>query len=117
MKDNSKSPVVMPGPQPDGWISTEDFEHMRSLGMNDPEEYERLKELSTEELMEEYVKDVTPTDNYLSYVVVDDFYSDPDIVREYAMTRDYVPRGEHGAVGHRTNIRKIFKGTKRSLKL
>ena len=43
MKDSSKSPVVMPGPKPDGWISSDDFEHMRSLGMNDPKEYERLK--------------------------------------------------------------------------
>jgi len=112
MKDSSKSPVVMPGPKPDGWISSDDFEHMRSLGMNDPKEYERLKGLSTEELMEEYVEDIRPTDNYLSYIVVDDFYNDPDIVREYALTRDYVPRGEHGAVGHRTHTKKIFKGTK-----
>ena len=34
------TPKIVPAPQPDGWISDKDFRHMKSLGMNDPQEYE-----------------------------------------------------------------------------
>ena len=44
--------------QPDGYISAEDYGEMRALGMDDPKEYERLKNLSVEELMEERVADI-----------------------------------------------------------
>ena len=48
-----------------------------------------------------------------SVVVVDDFYSDPDVIRDYALNQTYQAPGEHGAVGHRCEAgRKIFEGTK-----
>ena len=55
-------PVYIPNIQPDGYISAEDYAAMSALGMDDPKEYERLKEMSTEELMEERVKVVKPTE-------------------------------------------------------
>jgi hypothetical protein len=42
--------------------------------------------------------------------VVEDFYEDPDAVREYALMQTYYP-GE-GAVGHRTRKQFIFDGLK-----
>ena len=46
-------------------------------------------------------------------IVVDDFYSDPDAVREYALSQNYQKPGEHGAVGHRCEEgRKLFEGTR-----
>ena len=107
-----KEEIVIPQIQPDGYISAEDYGKMRALGMDDPKEYERLKNLSVEELMEERVADITPTDSQPSIVVIDNFYSNPDAVRDYAMTREFVERGYHGAVGHRTLTPKHFKGVK-----
>tara|TARA_Y100000356_G_C11212106_1_gene264020 strand:- start:216 stop:968 length:753 start_codon:yes stop_codon:yes gene_type:complete len=107
-----KEEIIIPNIQPDGYISAEDYGHMRSLGMDDPEEYERLKNLSVDELMEERVADVEPSDSELTVLVIDNFYNNPDAVREYAMTRDFVERGYHGAVGHRTLTPKHFKGVK-----
>ena len=107
---------LIPNIQPDGYISNEDFTHMKELGMDDPKEYERLKSLSVDELMEERVADVRPNSGFTpSVIVVDDFYNQPDAVREYALTREYVERGYHGAVGHRTLQPKHFKGVREKL--
>ena len=106
-------PVYIPNIQPDGYISAEDYAAMSALGMDDPKEYERLKEMSTEELMEERVKVVKPTEGFTpSIIVVDNFYNNPEAVRDYAMSREYVERGYHGAVGHRTLAPKHFNGVK-----
>ena len=107
---------LIPNIQPDGYINSEDYTHMKSLGMNDPKEYERLKNLSVEELMEERVAHVRPTSGFNpTVVVVDNFYNQPDAVREYALTREYVERGYHGAVGHRTLEPKHFSGVREKL--
>ncbi len=44
-------------------------------------------------------------------VVVDNFYSDPDAVREYAMTLDFNPNVKYHK-GSRTEVKTIFEGTK-----
>jgi len=80
--------------------------------MNDPKEYERLQNLSLDDLMEERVADVSVADSQPSLLVIDNFYTNPDAVREYAMSREYVERGYHGAVGHRTLEHKHFNGVK-----
>ena len=43
-----KEEIVIPQIQPDGYISAEDYGKMRALGMDDPKEYEILKNLSVE---------------------------------------------------------------------
>ena len=110
------SKVFAPQIQPDGYISEPDFKEMRALGMNDPKEFERLKGLSTEELLKEYVDDCVPAHRKPTLIVIDDFYTNPDAMRDYALSKDYVGRGYHGAVGNRTNenhhpkgIRKYFE--------
>jgi FkbM family methyltransferase len=46
-------------------------------------------------------------------LVFDNFYDDPDSVRDYALKLNYQPPDNHGAVGFRSEEgRKIFKGTK-----
>lgn len=46
-------------------------------------------------------------------VVVDNFYSDPDAVREYAMNLDFNPNVKYHK-GSRTEVKTIFEGTKES---
>ena len=46
-------------------------------------------------------------------IVIDDFYDDPDKIREYALSLNYQPPENHGAVGYRCEYgRKILDGTK-----
>ena len=46
-------------------------------------------------------------------IVIDNFYADPDKVRNYALSLEYQPPENHGAVGYRCeNGRKIYEGTK-----
>jgi hypothetical protein len=100
------------------YISREEYEEMKSLKMNVAEyrEYQEgdpLESMSIEELSEELVKDVSVAKApQFTVVVVDNFYTNPDAVRDYALTRNYVERGYHGAVGHRTLEHKHFKGTR-----
>ena len=75
------SKVFAPQIQPDGYISEPDFKEMRALGMNDPKEFERLKGLSTEELLKEYVDDCVPAHRKPTLIVIDDFYTNPDVGR------------------------------------
>ena len=44
-------------------------------------------------------------------IVIDNFYKYPDKVRKYALDLNYMPPGDHGAVGHRTESRTIYDGT------
>lgn len=44
-------------------------------------------------------------------VVVDNFYSDPDVVRQYAMSLDFNPNVKYHK-GSRTEVKTIFDGTK-----
>ena len=109
------TPKIVPAPQPDGWISDKDFRHMKSLGMNDPQEYERLMGLSADELeklLGGEIEGVYPSDSMPTLIVVDDFFNNPDDVRDYALGADYVERGYHGAVGHRTLEPTHFKGVR-----
>lgn len=46
-------------------------------------------------------------------IVVDNYYSDPDQVREYAMTLDFNPNVKYHK-GSRTEVKTIFEGTKES---
>ncbi len=111
---------MIPGMPEPVYISREDYDKMKELGMT-VKEYKKAKEdkkskledMSIEELLEESVKDIHPTKRMPSIIVVDNFYDDPDTVRDYAMSGDFVPRGEHGAVGHRTLEHKHFKGVKK----
>ena len=106
----------MPEPQ---YISREDYLEMTELGMT-VKEYKnmqkdnesKLEDMSIEELLEESVKDIHPTKRMSSVIIVDNFYDDPDAVRDYALNLEYVERGYHGAVGHRTLEHKHFKGVK-----
>jgi len=104
--------MKVPNIQPDGFISNEDYVNMKDLGIDDPERYLKLKDMSEEELLEEYVSTVSPSDSEPTILVIDNFYNNPDAVRDYAMTREYVERGYHGAVGHRTLKPKHFNGVK-----
>ena len=46
-------------------------------------------------------------------IVIDNFYNDPDEIREYALSLDYQSPENHGAVGYRCESgRKILDGTK-----
>ena len=46
-------------------------------------------------------------------IVIDDFYDNPDKIREYALSLNYQPPENHGAVGYRCEYgRKIEDGTK-----
>jgi len=46
-------------------------------------------------------------------IVIDNFYTDPDKIREYALSLDYKSPENHGAVGYRCESgRKIEEGTK-----
>uniref|UniRef100_A0A6C0DWQ3 Uncharacterized protein n=1 Tax=viral metagenome TaxID=1070528 RepID=A0A6C0DWQ3_9ZZZZ len=46
-------------------------------------------------------------------IVIDNFYENPDSLREYALGLEYKPPGNHGAVGYRCESgRKILDGTK-----
>jgi hypothetical protein len=46
-------------------------------------------------------------------IVIDNFYENPDSLREYALGLEYKPPGNHGAVGYRCEYgRKILDGTK-----
>ena len=103
---------MIPNIKPDGFISNEDYIKMKDLGIDDPERYLKLKDMSEEELLEEYVSTVSPSDSEPTIIVIDNFYNNPDAVRDYAMTREYVERGYHGAVGHRTLKPKHFDGVK-----
>lgn len=48
-----------------------------------------------------------------SCIVVDNFYSNPDEVRAWALEQNYKAPGDHGAVGYRSEEgRKIWPGTK-----
>lgn len=53
--------------------------------------------------------------NYKSpaFVVIDDFYEDPDAIREFALGLEYFPSGNHK--GKRTNTRLILDGTKEAI--
>ena len=103
---------MIPNIKQDGFISNEDYIKMKDLGIDDPERYLKLKDMSEEELLEEYVSTVSPSDSEPTIIVIDNFYNNPDAVRDYAMTREYVERGYHGAVGHRTLKPKHFDGVK-----
>jgi|TARA_R110000744_G_scaffold75965_2_gene150776 hypothetical protein len=100
------------------WISSEDFKEMKSLGIDNPKEYFKQKEnkvtdKNVESILLESVEHVTVNETSLpTLIVIDNFFNDPDSVRDFAMTRDYVPRGEHGAVGNRTLIHHHFKGVR-----
>lgn len=48
-----------------------------------------------------------------SFVVVDDFYENPDAIREFALGLDYFPSGNHK--GKRTDARLILDGTKEAI--
>jgi hypothetical protein len=50
-----------------------------------------------------------------AFVVIDDFYEDPDAVREFALGLEYFPSGNHK--GKRTNTRLIFDGTKEAIEI
>lgn len=54
------------------------------------------------------VNDKTP-----AVIVVDNYYSDPDQVREYAMTLDFNPNVKYHK-GSRTEVKTLFEGTKQS---
>ena len=83
------------------WISSEDFKEMKSLGIDNPKEYFKQKEnkvtdKNVESILLESVEHVTVNETSLpTLIVIDNFFNDPDSVRDFAMTRDYVPRGEH----------------------
>ena len=102
------------------WVGypTEDFAEMKSLGILTPKEYLEYKgNLNTDKDIEtillESVKHVTvKKDSMPTLIVIDDFFNDPESVRDFAMTRDFVPRGEHGAVGNRTLIHHHFDGVR-----
>ncbi len=100
-----------------GWISEEDFKEMKSLGIETPKEYFKYKDnmntQDVEDILLESVKHVTVKEDSLpTLIVIDEFFNDPDSVRDFAMTRDFVPRGEHGAVGHRTLVHHHFDGVR-----
>jgi GT2 family glycosyltransferase len=51
--------------------------------------------------------------NRPNVIVIDDFYKNPDEIREYALSLTYQPPENHGAVGYRCESgRKIIDGTK-----
>ena len=53
------------------------------------------------------------TQNIPEMIIIDNFYKDPDSVREYALNLQYDPPENHGAVGYRCERnRKIYNGTK-----
>lgn len=100
-----------------GWISEEDFKEMKRLGIETPKEYfkykDNMKTEDVEDILLESVKHVTvKKDSLPTLIVIDDFFNDPDSVRDFAMTRDFVPRGQHGAVGHRTLVHHHFDGVR-----
>tara|TARA_R110000824_G_scaffold176116_2_gene354926 strand:- start:453 stop:1214 length:762 start_codon:yes stop_codon:yes gene_type:complete len=102
-----------------GWISEEDFKEMKSLGITAPKEYMEYKNNKNEDkdieaiLLEsvEHVR-VHKDASLPTLIVIDEFFNDPDAVRDFAMTRDFVPRGKHGAVGNRTLIHHHFEGVR-----
>jgi len=110
---------MLPGMPEPVYISREDYLEMKELGMN-VKEYKKmqkdneskLEDMSIEELLEESVKDINSSQRMPSVIIVDNFYNDPDTVRDYALNLEYVERGYHGAVGHRTLEHKHFKGVK-----
>ena len=100
-----------------GWISHEDFLKMKELGIDTPDEYfvyknNNMDEEDIEKALLDSVKHVKPKGSHPTTIVIDNFYNDPDAVRDFALTRSYVPRGEHGAVGHRTLEHFHFEGVK-----
>ena len=99
------------------YISAADFEKMKELGIDNPKEYRsyinnEIQEEGVEELLLKSVDHIEVNDRMPNIIVIDNFYNDPDSVRDFAMTRNYVPRGEHGAVGHRTLEHYHFKGVR-----
>jgi len=108
--------ISPPNIQPDGFISAEDFKEMNELGIKHPDDYFEYKKKTEgkniEEILIDSIKDVEVTKSKPTLIVIDNFYNDPEAVRDFALTRDYVPRGEHGAVGHRTLEHYHFKGVK-----
>jgi len=100
-----------------GFISSEQYKEMKSLDIDNPDDYFKYKEgeivdKDLEVLLLDSVKHIKVTNNNHTVVIIDDFYNDPDSVRDFALTRNYVPRGEHGAVGYRTLDHYHFEGVK-----
>ena len=100
-----------------GFISYEQYNEMKSLNIENPDDYLTYKEGETnvkdvEAILLNSVEHIEVTNNNHTLVVIDDFYNDPDAVRDFALTRNFVPRGEHGAIGHRTLDHYHFEGVK-----
>ena len=100
-----------------GFISHEQYKEMKSLDIENPDDYLTYKKGETndkdiEALLLSSVEHIEVTNNNHTLVVIDDFYNDPDAVRDFALTRNFVPRGEHGAIGHRTLDHYHFEGVK-----
>ena len=100
-----------------GFISYEQYNEMKSLNIENPDDYLTYKEGETnvkdvEAILLSSVEHIEVTNNNHTLVVIDDFYNDPDAVRDFALTRNFVPRGEHGAIGHRTLDHYHFEGVK-----
>jgi len=100
-----------------GFISHEEYNEMKSLDIENPDDYLTYKKGETtdkdiEALLLSSVEHIEVTNNNHTLVVIDDFYNDPDAVRDFALTRNFVPRGEHGAIGHRTLDHYHFEGVK-----
>lgn len=69
------------------------------------------KEVIVAEEPKPQVPDIRIKNPFPGLIVVEDFYDNPDLVREYAMSQEFSPNPQHHK-GDRTQAKTIFKGTK-----
>jgi len=89
-------------------IIFENYSHNFSKNFlyNNPNEYSEIS--NDAKIYDNITKKINP-----NIIVIDDFYTNPDKIREYALKLDYQNPENHGAVGYRCESgRKIQEGTK-----
>ena len=92
-------------------IIFENYSHNFSKNFlyNNPNEYSEIS--NDAKIYDNITKKINP-----NIIVIDNFYTNPDKIREYALSLTYEPPENHGAVGYRCESgRKILDGTKELL--
>nr|CAA6807233.1 MAG: Unknown protein [uncultured Thiotrichaceae bacterium] len=85
-----------------------------SVKLRGIEEYQLIKAVQNPHRVEEpapQIPSININNPFPGMIVVEDFYDNPDLVREYAMAQEFNPNLQHHK-GARTQTKTIFEGTK-----